>query len=90
MHLDGWGAWQIAFRWSYADFNSEDVFGGIGENITLGLNWYWTPYARWQFNYIYGRIDDHEIDLISGPNAGTNSILSGDYHILGTRFNVDF
>jgi len=78
----GTGAWQIAARYSVADFVSEDIAGGEGESLTLGLNWYWTPYARMQFNYIFGRIDN---------NAVTRGVpLQGNYQIAGTRFMIDF
>jgi len=80
----GLGAWQLAVRYSYADFSDSDVQGGIGESLTAGLNWYWTPYSRMQFNYIYGEITDNDLNAAAGaPNAG-------DYHILGTRLMVDF
>jgi len=85
----GWGAWQAAYRWSYADFNDDNIFGGVGQSHTLGLNWYWNPYARMQFNAIYGEIDDHQgFDNASPPNSLGN--LSGHYTILGTRLMVDF
>ncbi|MCA9233093.1 MAG: ATPase [Planctomycetales bacterium] len=85
----GWGAWQVAYRWSYADFNDEDILGGVGQSHTLGLNWHWNPYARMQFNAIYGEIDDHEgFDDADPPNS--LGALSGHYAILGTRFMVDF
>lgn len=77
----GWGAWQVAIRYSYADLTDADIMGGIENNMTLGLNWWWNPYARLQFNYIYGRIHDRR------PIDG---FTEGDYHILGTRVNVDF
>lgn len=80
----GWGAWQVAARYSYADFSDADVRGGVGESFTLGLNWYWTAYARMQFNYIYGEITDSRL------NDGNAAPDSGDYHIVGTRFMVDF
>jgi phosphate-selective porin OprO/OprP len=77
----GCGAWQVALRLSYLDLTDHDILGGIGESVTLGLNWYWNPYARLQFNYSYGQIYDHE------PVAGQTF---GDYHIVGTRLNIDF
>jgi len=46
----GWGAWQLAVRYSVADYSDEDVFGGEGEAWTYGLNWYWNPNARVQLN----------------------------------------
>lgn len=79
----GWGlgAWQIAARYSYLDLSDENVLGGVGTNFTAGLNWFWTPYSKVQFNYIYGDIDQH------APVAGSTA---GNYSIVGTRFMVDF
>ncbi len=77
----GLGAWQVALRWSYADFNDEDVMGGLGQNVTAGLNWYWTPYARMQFNYIVGEINNRR------PEDGQTDAR---YQILGMRTMVDF
>ncbi len=82
----GWGAWQAAVRLSYADFNSEDIFGGVGRNLTLALNWYWNANSRLQFNYIFGRIDDRLAPL----NSGGNALVSGGYQIAGVRFMIDF
>ncbi len=80
----GMGAWQLAARWSYADFSDQDIQGGEGESITAGLNWHWTPYARMQFNYIYGEIENNDLNAAAGaPNYG-------HYQIIGTRFIVDF
>ncbi len=79
--VPGWGAWQVAARYSHADFTDADIQGGIEDNMTLGLNWWWNPYARLQFNYIYGKIRDRR------PIDG---FTEGDYHILGTRICVDF
>ena len=79
----GYGAWQIAARYSYADFNDDDILGGRGENFTLGLNWYWTAYARLQLNWIHGRVEDN------GFNASP-SVVSSKYDILGTQFMLNF
>ena len=73
----GLGAWQIAARYSYADLTDQDIVGGRGTSLTLGLNWWWTPHTRWQFNYINGEIDDSDIGI-------------GNYDIFGMRFMVDF
>ena len=80
----GMGAWQIALRYSFADFADQDIAGGDCESLTLGLNWHWTKYARMQFNYIYGEIDEN------ADNAAPGAPDFGNYHILGARFMVDF
>jgi len=73
----GMGAWQVAARYSYADCSDQDIDGGRGRALTLGLNWLWNPYARMQFNYIAGDIE----------SAAT---VAGDYQIFGARFMIDF
>ncbi|MEO2036407.1 MAG: porin [Planctomycetaceae bacterium] len=86
----GWGAWQVAARYSYADFNdsdtnpvidSQDVFGGIANGMTLGLNWLWNPNTRLQLNYSTGIIRNRNI---------FGGIVSGNYDIVGARFVIDF
>lgn len=79
---NGWGAWQIALRYSVADLTDEDIGGGVSNEWTAGLNWYWNPYARMQFNYIWGEIDDR-FPAVDGQTAA-------NFSILGTRFMVDF
>lgn len=77
----GWGAWQIAARYDYLDLTDEDITGGVGQNYTLGLNWYWNAYSKVQTNLIFGDIKDR------GPIGGFDG---GDYWILGSRFMCDF
>lgn len=53
-----------------------------------GLNWHWTPYARMQFNYIHGRIED---SWARGREVNRDDpLVSGSYDIIGARFMVDF
>ncbi|MDG2015356.1 MAG: porin, partial [Pirellulaceae bacterium] len=80
----GLGAWQVAARCSYADFSDQDINGGVGRSLTLGLNWYWNPYARMQFNYIFGNISDRGVPPTAAPT------VDGDYQIAGLRFMIDF
>ncbi len=79
----GWGlgAWQVAARYSFLDLTDGAVTGGEGGTFTAGLNWWWTPYSRMQFNYLYGQIDNR------GPIGGFSS---GNFHAIGTRWMVDF
>jgi len=80
----GMGAWQIAARYSYGDFTDGDVFGNVGEAVTVGLNWWWNPNARMQFNYIHGQI--RNVSPATAAIAGDE----GDYDVFATRFMVDF
>ncbi|MCA9194057.1 MAG: ATPase [Planctomycetales bacterium] len=77
----GLGAWQIAARYDYLDLSSQDILGGIEQDFTLGLNWYWNAYSKLQTNLIFGDIDQHR---------AINGFTSGDFWILGTRFACDF
>ncbi len=81
---DGWGAWQVAARLSYADYTDQDIFGGVGKSLTLGLNYFWNQHAGVQFNYIHGEIDDRNV-VVDGT-----TYTGGDYDIVGIRFRVDF
>lgn len=83
----GTGAWQVAARYSHGDFSDGDIFGGVGDTFTLGLNWWWTPYSRMQFNYIYGSMDQRAA-VGGAPLVG--GVTSGDYQMFGARFMVDF
>ena len=80
----GWGALQVAARYSQANFSDEDIFGGRGEALTIGMNWHWNENARMQFNYINGDIANSKV----GDRAGDP--VSGNYNIYGARFMVDF
>lgn len=77
----GWGAWEACIRYSYCDLTNGDIEGGVLNDLTVGLNWYWNEYAHMQFNYIHGNISEH------APVAG---FTQADYDILGTRFIVFF
>ena len=91
----GLGAWQIAARYSKADFTDQsgpvdtNLYGGNGHSFTLDLNWYWNPHARMQFNWLVGAIKDRENP--ADPNSSTPQLPgNGDYDILGARWMVDF
>jgi phosphate-selective porin OprO and OprP len=54
----GWGAWEVAARYSKLNLNSGDVQGGNLGDSTLGVNWYLNPNIRIMANYVYsGRTD---------------------------------
>jgi phosphate-selective porin OprO/OprP len=47
----GWGAWEFKIRTSY--LNLDDVDRGRYNDLTVGLNWYWTDRIRVMFDWIH-------------------------------------
>lgn len=72
----GWGAWEVALRYSALDLNDGPVRGGEMEDWTFALNWYLNSNTRIMLNYI-----------LAHPE---NDLNDGDVEILQTRFQVDF
>jgi len=86
----GFGAFEIAARYSGLDLSDRDVRGGTERNITLGLNWYVNPYMRFMFNYIRVNNDNEALGNVANlipPNAnGSND----DPRVYQLRGQVDF
>jgi phosphate-selective porin OprO/OprP len=58
----GWGAWEIAARYSVMDLNDDlgiatGVAGGKQTVYTVGLNWYVNRNIRFMVNYLHADID---------------------------------
>ncbi|MBS0399834.1 MAG: porin [Proteobacteria bacterium] len=64
----GWGAWELALRYSHVDLNhhagdpgvfatADAVRGGVQDILTFGLNWYLNANIRFLFDYSRVRID---------------------------------
>lgn len=78
----GGGAWQVGARYNYLDLNDAGFNGGILHNQTYGLNWFFNPNMKMQFNYIATYRDVSQ--TINFPNG------SGWIHGFGTRIAMDF
>ncbi len=78
--VSGWGAWQIGARYNYLDLNSNGINGGELNNYTVGLNWFWNPNMKVQFNYM----------LTDRNSAASAGLGDGVIHGLGMRFAHDF
>jgi phosphate-selective porin OprO/OprP len=66
----GWGAWEIAVRYSYADLTDDftpglalstqpaAINGGKLKDFTIGVNWYVNTYMRFMLNYVHSEVTD--------------------------------
>jgi phosphate-selective porin OprO/OprP len=72
----GWGALEVACRYSYSDLNDANVNGGKLGLFMAGVNWYLHPHVRWMFDYGMGRV--------------TGGAQSGNMFIFQTRIGADF
>ncbi len=74
---NGWGAWEVAARWSYLDLTDANVLGGELNDVTLGVNWYLNRYTKFQFNYIRA--------MLNSPGLGRS-----EASVVGVRAQLDF
>ena len=49
----GMGAWEVAMRYGYLDFDDTTLASGSFQTLSLGLNWYWTENVVCRMNYIH-------------------------------------
>jgi len=89
----GWGAWEVASRFSHIDLNSENIRGGRMNDYTAGLNWYLTPYWKIQLNYIYSA-SNFSYNTGIGPGGSSNTpagVFFGNHTSLyDLRCQMDF
>jgi phosphate-selective porin OprO/OprP len=76
-HGTGWGAWEVAARYSYIDLTEKNIAGGTLTDYTLGVNWYWNPYTKLVFNYVHAL-----------PNPA--AVPGGQMDAFAFRAQVDF
>ncbi len=74
----GWGALEVAARYSNIDLNDEEIDGGEADNFTFGINWYLNPNVRMMFNYVYSDLEDRA------------DVDDDDLNIFQTRLQIDF
>jgi phosphate-selective porin OprO/OprP len=75
----GWGAWELATRYSAADLNDGSFTGGELSNVTVALNWYINSNFRMMANWT------HLLDIKDSPlTTASGTSLSGDNADLDT------
>ena len=72
----GWGAWELAGRYSFVNLNSGDIRGGRLGMFMVGLNWHLHSHVKWRFDYGFGHV--------SGRTP------EGNLNVFQTRVEVDF
>jgi phosphate-selective porin OprO/OprP len=77
----GWGAWEIAARYSTVNLNDANVFGGKQSNLTVGLNWYVNENMRFMLNWVNGRVEKRNV---AGVDTGAK------YNAIAMRAQVAF
>ena len=82
---DGLGAFEVALRFDKLDLSKTDVPGRAGNEaqiLTLGLNWYFNPYAKLMFNWIRFSGDNSlALDPVGAKTEGD---------AFATRLHLDF
>jgi len=73
---DGWGAWEIAARYSFVNLNSENINGGRLSMLMTSLNWYLQPHLKMRFEYGFGSVSSYYPE--------------GRLNLFQTRLEVDF
>jgi phosphate-selective porin OprO/OprP len=72
----GWGAWEIAGRYSYTDLDSGDIHGGRLSMLMGEVNWYLHSHLKWRFNYGFGHVSER--------------LTEGNLNVFQTRVEIDF
>jgi phosphate-selective porin OprO/OprP len=60
------GLWQLGLRYDHADLNDGPVQGGVEDNWTVGVNWYWHSNFRLSANYVM--VDSERQGIQDDPN----------------------
>ncbi|TDG11371.1 hypothetical protein E2F43_18465 [Seongchinamella unica] len=72
VNQNGWGAWEVAARYSTLDANDGLLEAGDMDIWSAGLNWWLSPYLNLNFNYRYITLDRNGLESSS---QGINSRL---------------
>lgn len=80
----GWGAWQVGIRYNYLNLNDKGIDGGVLQDITLGLNWFINPNAKFQWNYSIT-----ERHSPASPTTGPGQ-SDGTIQGFGMRYAMDY
>ncbi len=76
----GWGAWEIAARYSVMNLNDNfgaatGIEGGKQQIVTVGLNWFVNTNIMFKLNYLHGMFEKSALPTAAIPgitNVGAN------------------
>ena len=81
---DGLGAFEVALRYDHLDLSSTPLparAGNEASSVTLGLNWYFNPFAKLMFNWVRFWGDNTPLDPVGSETKGD---------VVATRLHLDF
>jgi len=79
---DGLGAFELALRYDKIDLSGSPVRpGNEAQSVTLGLNWYFNPFAKLMFNWVRFWGDNTPLDPVGSETKGD---------AFATRLHLDF
>ena len=81
---DGLGAFELALRYDWLDLSETPVLARAGNearSLTLGLNWYFNPYAKLMFNWVRFSGGNTPLDPVGSKTEGD---------AFATRLHYDF
>ena len=70
VYKGGWGAWELALRYSDLNLNGGEVQGGKLKIASVGLNWWLSPFFKIDVNYRHMWLDQ------MGAQENSDGILS--------------
>ena len=77
----GWGAWEVAARFSQISLQNQDIAGGREYDVTLGLNWYVNPSILFRLNYVAA---------MTHPTANSLGAINEQINVFEGRMQVVF
>jgi phosphate-selective porin OprO and OprP len=70
----GWGAWELAARYTYVNLNDgtglNRIQGGVYDGLTVGLNWFLNDNIKFNFDWVYSQRSSVPIGTIPGYTQG--------------------
>jgi phosphate-selective porin OprO/OprP len=81
---DGLGAFEVALRFDHLNLSNTPVLARAGNeasSITVGVNWYFNPFAKLMFNWVRFSGDNTPLDPIGSKTKGD---------AVATRLHLDF